>query len=53
MKCYQMYVGGEWIDATNHQVEQVISPSTEEVIAEIQNADEGDAERILEVAKQA
>ncbi|USD62505.1 aldehyde dehydrogenase [Vibrio sp. SCSIO 43140] len=53
MKRYQMYVGGEWVDAKSKQIESVISPSTEEVIAEIQNADESDADWVLDVAKKA
>ncbi|WP_413113639.1 aldehyde dehydrogenase [Thaumasiovibrio sp. DFM-14] len=53
MKRYQMYVGGEWVDAKNGQVDTVISPCNEDVIAEIQNADETDAERVLLVAKNA
>ncbi|MGL6259445.1 aldehyde dehydrogenase [Vibrio sp. WXL103] len=53
MKRYQMFVNGEWIDAKNGKVDQVISPSTEEVIAEIQDADQADADYVLEVAKKA
>ncbi|GAL27243.1 aldehyde dehydrogenase A [Vibrio variabilis] len=53
MKQYQMYVGGEWIDASNGQTEPVVSPINEEVLAYIQDADASDAERVLAVATTA
>ncbi len=53
MKKYQMYVGGQWINAKNGKTTQVISPSTEEVLAEIQDGDEQDAQPALAIAKKA
>lgn len=53
MKRYQNYVDGKWIDAVNGKVDQVINPSTEEVIAEIQDGDASDAEFVLSAAKRA
>ncbi len=53
MKRYQMYVNGQWIDAKSGKLDVVLNPSTEQVIAEIQDGDESDAEHVLTVAKQA
>ncbi|WP_394244310.1 3,6-anhydro-alpha-L-galactose dehydrogenase [Vibrio astriarenae] len=53
MKRYQMYVDGQWIDAASGKVDQVINPSTEEVVAEIQDGDQADAELVVSVAKRA
>ncbi len=48
-----MYVDGKWIDAKNGKIDTVISPSTEEVVAEIQDGDALDADHVLSVAKRA
>lgn len=53
MKCYQMYVDGQWINAKNGKLDQVLNPSTEEIIAQIQDGDADDAEFVLSVAKTA
>ncbi|GLT15308.1 aldehyde dehydrogenase [Vibrio algivorus] len=53
MKCYQMYVDGQWINAKNGKLDQVLNPSTEEIIAQIQDGDANDAEFVLSVAKKA
>jgi lactaldehyde dehydrogenase/glycolaldehyde dehydrogenase len=53
MKRYQNYVDGKWVDAKNGKIDQVINPSTEEVVAEIQDGDASDADYVLGVAKRA
>lgn len=53
MKRYQMYVNGQWVDAKNGKLDIVLNPSTEEVIAEIQDGDESDALAVLTAAKEA
>jgi len=53
MKRYQMYVDGQWIDAKNGKIDTVLNPSTEEVVAEIQDGDASDADHVLGVAKRA
>ncbi|NLS14208.1 aldehyde dehydrogenase [Vibrio sp. SM6] len=53
MKRYQMYVNGEWINATSGKIDRVINPSNEEIVAEIQDGDASDADYVLSVAKKA
>jgi lactaldehyde dehydrogenase/glycolaldehyde dehydrogenase len=53
MKRYQNYVDGKWVDALNGKIDTVINPSTEEVVAEIQDGDASDADAVLKVAKRA
>lgn len=53
MKQYQMFVDGQWIDAKSGQLDQVINPSNEEVVATIQNGDEKDADVAMQAAKRA
>jgi betaine-aldehyde dehydrogenase len=50
---YQMYVNGEWVEASNHKYFPVLDPSTEEVIAEVPDADEKDVNRAVSAAKMA
>jgi betaine-aldehyde dehydrogenase len=50
---YQMYVNGERIDASNQKYFPVLDPSTEEVIAEVPDADEKDVNRAVAAAKAA
>jgi lactaldehyde dehydrogenase/glycolaldehyde dehydrogenase len=53
MKTYQMFVGGQWINAQNGATENVVSPSTEKVVAQIQNAGAEDADNVVKIAAQA
>jgi betaine-aldehyde dehydrogenase len=50
---YQMYVNSEWVDAGNRKYFPVLDPSTEEVIAEVPDADEKDVNRCVAAAKAA
>ncbi|ADE53470.1 aldehyde dehydrogenase [Coraliomargarita akajimensis] len=50
---YQMYIHGEWVDATSGKIVEVENPSNEAVIATVQDGDAADAERALQSAKQA
>jgi aminobutyraldehyde dehydrogenase len=50
---YKNFVGGEWVDAADGGVEQIINPATGEVIAEVPNGTEADVDRAVQAAKQA
>ena len=53
MKKYQMYINGEWCDASDGGVAQVINPGNEEVIAEVPLATAEDTERAIVSARDA
>ena len=48
-----LYVGGEWVAPSGTNTIEVISPTTEEVIARVPEASEGDVDRAVEAAKAA
>src|SRR5664280_2121201 len=50
---YQMYIGGEWVDAEDGAVSEVIDPSTETVVARVPRATVADAERAVRAAREA
>jgi betaine-aldehyde dehydrogenase len=50
---YQMYVNGEFVDSTSKKYFPVVDPSTEEVMAEVPEANETDVNRAVAAAKAA
>ena len=50
---YKNFVGGEWLDAAEGGVEQIVNPATGEVIAEVPKGTEADVDRAVQAAKQA
>ncbi len=48
-----LYIGGEWVAPSTSNTIEVISPTTEEVIAKVPEAAEGDVDRAVEAAKAA
>ena len=48
-----LYVGGEWVAPSGTTTIEVVSPTTEEVIARVPEAAEGDVDRAVEAAKAA
>jgi aldehyde dehydrogenase (NAD+) len=48
-----LYIGGEWVAPSSTNTIEVISPATEEVIARVPEAAEGDVDRAVEAAKAA
>src|SRR5919106_5807792 len=48
-----LYIGGEWVAPSSTNTIDVISPATEEVIARVPEAAEGDVDRAVEAAKAA
>jgi len=49
----QNFVGGEWVDAVEGGVEQVINPATGEQIAEVPKGTQADVDRAVAAAKEA
>jgi betaine-aldehyde dehydrogenase len=49
----QMFVNGEWVESASRKTLPVIDPSTEEVIAEVPDADATDIDRAVQAARQA
>jgi 1-pyrroline dehydrogenase len=50
---YKNFVGGEWVDAADGGVEQIVNPATGEVIAEVPKGTEADVDRAVQAAKTA
>ena len=50
---YKMYINGEFVEAHSGGVFPVYNPSTEEIIAEVPEADEKDVDRAVAAAKTA
>ncbi|MGH9602311.1 MAG: aldehyde dehydrogenase family protein [Terriglobales bacterium] len=53
MKRYRMYINGEFVDSQRGAWFPVFDPSTEEIIAEVPEADAGDVERAVAAARKA
>ena len=50
---YQMYINGEFVDSASQKYFLVVDPSTEEVMAEVSEANETDVNRAVAAAKAA
>jgi betaine-aldehyde dehydrogenase len=53
VRTYQMYVNGDWIDSKSNKTFPVYDPSTEEVIAQVPEANAEDVNRAVAAAKAA
>jgi 1-pyrroline dehydrogenase len=53
LRSFQNFVGGEWLDAAEGGVEQIVNPATGEVVAEVPKGTEADVDRAVQAAKQA
>ncbi|HEV2488961.1 MAG TPA: aldehyde dehydrogenase family protein [Candidatus Acidoferrales bacterium] len=53
MKRYRMHINGEWVESKTGKYFPVYDPSTEEIIAEVPEADEHDANRAVAAARAA
>src|ERR1700721_3575352 len=49
----KMYINGEFVESQSGEYFPVIDPSTEEILAEVPNADEKDVNRAVAAAKAA
>ena len=50
---YKNHVGGEWVDAVEGGVQEVINPATGETIAEVPKGTQADVDRAVAAAKEA
>ena len=50
IKEYQLFINGEWKTSTSGETIDIVSPSTEEIVARVQN---GTAEEAIEALKAA
>jgi betaine-aldehyde dehydrogenase len=53
VRTYQMYVNGEWVDSKSNKTFPVYDPATEEVIAQVPDANADDVNRAVVAAKAA
>ena len=49
----QLFINGEWRDATGGKTIEVVNPATEEVIAEVASAEQGDVDAAVAAARAA
>src|SRR4051794_20392413 len=53
VRTFQLYINGEWVDGHSTKTFPVYDPSTEEVIAQVPDADSDDVNRAVAAAKSA
>ncbi|MBV8434539.1 MAG: aldehyde dehydrogenase family protein, partial [Candidatus Eremiobacteraeota bacterium] len=53
LRNYQLYIGGEWVDATSDDGLEVINPATEERIGEVPQGSIADVDRAVAAARTA
>jgi betaine-aldehyde dehydrogenase len=53
MKRYRNYINGDWVESVSGKYFPVYDPSTEEIIAEVPDSNEGDVNRAVDAAKNA
>src|ERR1700730_2963149 len=53
LKRRQMFIGGEWVDGSGNESQQVINPATGEVIAEVPKGTQEDVDRAVAAARKA
>src|SRR5436305_14833458 len=53
VKTYQMFINGEWVASKSAKTFPVYDPSTEEVIAQVPDANAADVDRAVAAAKAA
>ena len=53
VKTYKMFIGGEWVDASDGNTRKIESPATGDVIAEVPEASAGDVDKAVRAARTA
>jgi betaine-aldehyde dehydrogenase len=53
VKSYKMFIGGEWVDASDGNTRKIESPATGDVIAEVPEATAEDVDKAVRAAKTA
>lgn len=49
----QLFIGGRWVDPSSARVIEVVSPTTEEVIATVPDAQDADMDAAVAAAREA
>lgn len=49
----KLYINGEWVKSTNHEMEDIINPANQEVIAKAPKATKEETEEVIQIAKKA
>ena len=52
-KALQMFIGGQWVDSSSGETQEVLNPATGKVIASVQKASAADVDRAVAAAKAA
>src|SRR5207253_10445226 len=53
LRNYQLYIGGQWVDATSDDGLEVINPATEETIGSVPQGSVADVDRAVAAARKA
>ena len=53
VKTFQMYINGEWVASTSNKTFPVYDPASEEIIAQVPDANAADVKRAVAAAKAA
>src|SRR6202011_2412881 len=53
VKRRQMFIGGEWVDGSGSESQEVVNPATGDVIAEVPKGTEADVDRAVKAAQKA
>lgn len=53
IKEYQLFIGGKWVTSTSGETIDIINPTTEEIVARVQNGTVAEANQALEAAERA
>jgi 1-pyrroline dehydrogenase len=53
LKRHQMFVGGEWVDSSGGDLQEIINPANGKVIAHVPNGTEDDVDRAVKAARKA
>ena len=53
MNNYQLFIGGNWTDATTGTTDEIVNPFDESIVGSVQNASATDAEKALLAARNA
>lgn len=53
MKNYKLYINGKWVDSSTGKIDNILNPTTEEIVGTVQSGSESDAIKALQAAEKA
>ncbi|WP_339714341.1 aldehyde dehydrogenase [uncultured Kriegella sp.] len=53
IKEYQLFIGGKWVTSNSGETIDIVNPTTEEIVARVQNGTAAEANQALEAAERA